>query len=330
MRQGSQLAHRLSLILSLILVMVFVMALSACSLASNPGPTIEQSSTSSQTSTTGSPTAGTSTDGTSTTGSPATPTPAPIPITKCSQVSGFSTAGTISTGSHFSEVSFHSNTVGFVAQKFETNNYQFEIINACTKSTTASAIRAYYASGLPTTGFLHISTFPYHGNASSACGDPYCWYKDGSHPSFQARRYVSLENVTVHGSVVSYSLRLSIAPIVRTGVVIQGTYHYDFDLVSNTDVWWEQVTSTERKMAPENGATIANIGVTNFTNVTVAQLKGKSYSSSALDGNNDSSNQLVNGDVWAVHTDLGSYVKVVVTTYGYNLTVTYVWYEYAF
>jgi hypothetical protein len=180
-------------------------------------------------------------------------------------------------------VGFHSNTVGSIVQTFETNNYQFEIINACTKSTTASAIRAYYASGHPTKGFVQTSTFPYHGNASSACGDPYCWYKDASHPSFQVRRHVSLENVTVHGSVVSYSLRLSIAPIVRTGVVIQGTYHYDFDLVTNTDVWWEQVTSTVRKMVPENGATIANIGVANFTSVTVAQLKGKSYSSSVLD-----------------------------------------------
>ncbi len=322
--------------LAVLLVLLLGIALSGCEFAGNAGgTTLEPSSAFSQTATASSsaaatPTDDTSTGGTSTGGSPSSPTPTAVPVTSCSQLSGFGSAGSISAGPHFSEVSFHSNTVGFVAQKFETNNFQFEIINACTKSTTTSAIRSYYAGGLPTTGFVKSSTFPYKGNASSACGDPYCWYKDGSHPSFQARRYVSLENVTAHGSVVSYSLRLSIAPIVRTGVVIQGTYEYDFDLVSSPDVWWQQVSSTVRKMTPEHGATIVNIGVTNFTNVTLAQVKSKSFSTTPLDGNNDSSNQLVNGDVWAVHTDLGSYAKVVVTSYNYDITITYVWYEYSF
>ena len=322
MRHGPQHtphhAGNFSLGFLFLVVFTLVITLSACSLGTNPTSTAEQSSTSSPTSTTG--------------GSPATPTPTqpPVPVTNCSQVSGFGSAGSISAGLHFSDVSFYANTIGFIAQKFETNNYQFEIINACTKSTTVGTIHSYYASGLPSSGFAQSSTYPYNGNASAACGDPYCWFNASSHPSFQAGRYVSLEGVTAHGSVVTYSLRLSIAPIVRTGIIIQGTFHYDFDLVSNTDVWWEQITSTVRKMAPENGATIANIGVTNFTNVTYAQLKGKSYSTSPLDGNNDSSNQLVTGDVFAVHTDLGSYVKAVVTNYGYDITLTYVWYEYTF
>ena len=322
MRHGPHHAGNFSLGFLFLVVFTSVITLSACNFATNPTSTAEQSSTASPTSTTSA----------STGGSPATATPTqpPVPVTNCSQVSGFGSAVSISAGSHFTNVSFQANTIGFIAQKFETNSYQFEIINACTKSTTVGAIHSYYASGLPSSGFAQSSTYPYNGNASAACGDPYCWFNASSHPSFQAGRYVSLEGVTAHGSVVTYSLRLSIAPIVRTGIVIQGTYHYDFDLVSNTDVWWEQVTSTIRKMAPENGATVANIGVTNFANVTYAQLKGKSYSASPLDGNDDSSNQLVNGDVWAVHTDLGAYVKVLVTSYGHDMTVTYVWYEYTF
>jgi hypothetical protein len=320
MRHGPRHTGNFSLGFLFLVVFTLVITLSACNFATNPTSTAEQSSTSSPTSTTSA----------STGGSTPTPTQPPIPVTNCSQVSGFGSAVSISAGLHFSEVNFQANTIGFIAQKFETNSYQFEIINACTKSTTVGAIHSYYASGLPSSGFAQSSTYPYNGNASAACGDPYCWFNASSHPSFQAGRYVSLESVTAHGSVVTYSLRLSIAPIVRTGIVIQGTYHYDFDLVSNTDVWWEQVTSTIRKMAPENGATVANIGVTNFANVTYAQLKGKSYSTSPLDGNDDSSNQLVNGDVWAVHTDLGAYVKVLVTSYGHDMTVTYVWYEYTF
>ena len=258
------------------------------------------------------------------------PTPTPVPVTNCSQVSGFGSAGGISAGPHFTEVGFPSGTVGFAQQPFEANSFQFRIIRACTNGTSVSAINSYYASKLPSTGFAQSSTFPYKGNASTACGDPYCWYKGSAHPSFQASRYVSLESVTAVGSVVTYNLRLSITPLVFNNISIQGTYYYDFDLVDNTDVWWEQVTSTQRDMHPVNGATLANIGVTNFGNVTAVQLEGLSYSSTPIDGNNDSSNKLVNGDIWAVHTDGGHYVKVKVVTYGYTIVIDYVLYDYTF
>jgi hypothetical protein len=266
---------------------------------------------------------------TATTSSAPTPTSA-TPVTSCSQLSFFGSAGAISAGSHFPEVGFPSGTVGFVNQTSEDNSYQFRIISACTTNTTVSAINSYYASKLPSTGFAQSSTFPYHGNASSACGDPYCWYNGSAHPSFQASRYVSLEQVVADGSVVTYNLRLCITPIFFNNITIKGTFSYDFDLVDNTDVWWEQVTSTQRDMHPQNGATIANIGVTNFANVTVAELKGLSFSSTPIDGNNDSSNKLVNGDVWAVHTDGGHLVKVLVVSYGYNIVLNYVFYDYWF
>ncbi|MGO8947269.1 MAG: hypothetical protein ACLQUY_06330 [Ktedonobacterales bacterium] len=269
---------------------------------------------------------------TATTASPPTPTPSPTPapITSCAQVSGFGSAGAISTGSNFSEVSFPAHTVGFVQQTFEDNSYQFRIISACTSATTTSAIRSYFASGLPPTGFAQSSTFPYNGTTSSGCGDPYCWFKGTAHPSFQATRYISLESVTAVGSVVTYNLRLCITPLVFNNITIKGTYEYDFDLVDNTDVWWDQLTLTERSMAPVNGATIANIGVTNFADVTAVQLHGLSYSNTPIDGNDDSTNKLVNGDVWAVHTDGGHYVKVLVVTYGYNIVIDYVLYDYSF
>jgi hypothetical protein len=261
---------------------------------------------------------------------PPAPTATLAPVANCSQVSGFGSAGAISAGSHFTEVGFPSSTVGFVKQTFEDNSYQFRIISACTNGTTVSAIRSYYASKLPSTGFAQSSTFPYQGKASSACGDPYCWYNGSAHPSFQASRYVSLEYVTAAGSVVIYNLRLSITPLGPNNITIPGTNAYDFDLVDNPDVNWSIITSTQREMEPLNGSTLANIGVTNFANVTAVQLEGLSYSSTPIDGNNDSSNELVNGDVWAVHTDGGHLVKVLVVSYGYNIVLNYIVYEYTF
>ena len=79
-----------------------------------------------------------------------------------------------------------------------------------------------------------------------------------------------------------------------------------------------------------SGSTLTNIGVTNFANVTDAQLRGLSYGGSPIDGNNDSTNKLVNGDVWAVHTDGGHFVKVKVVTYGFNIVLDYVVYDFTF
>jgi hypothetical protein len=311
------------------LVLALSALLSACSSSAAGTPTTQLPTTATDTPTSGTGGGGSTPTTGSTPVSNVTPAPTPIPITTCAQVSGFASAGGVSTGANFTEVGFPANTVGFVKQIFETNSYQFEILSACTQGASAGYIRTYFTTGLPGTGFPQSSTFPYQGNASAACGDPYCWYKDGSHPSFQARRYISLENVTSVGSVATYDLRLSIAPLART-TTINGTFAYDFDLVSAEDVRWNQVSPTIRNMAPLNGATIVNIGVTNFANVTAAQLKGLAYSTTPIDGNNDSTNQLVNGDVFAVKTDIGHYVKVLVTSYGYNIALSYVLYDLTF
>jgi hypothetical protein len=308
----------------LLAVMIFCLAvlLSACSTTANTTVTTPPTGQPQPSVSAGAPTA--------TSRPVSVPTATSVPVTSCTQVSGFGGAGSISAGSQFTEVSFPSNTVGFVAQTFEDNSYQFRIISACTKGTTASAIRSFYASKLPPTGFAQSSTFPYKGNSSSACGDPYCWFRGTAHPSFQATQYVSLEAVAALGSVVTYNLRLCITPLVFNNITINGADSYDFDLVDNPDVAWNQVTATIRNMEPVNGATLANIGVTNFANVTDAQLRGLSYGTSPIDGNNDSTNKLVNGDVWAVLTDGGHYVKVKVVTYGLNIIIDYVLYDYTF
>ena len=312
-------------IFPLVLALALTALLSACS-SSATGTTSAQTPTTTETATGG--------DGTPTSGSTpdSSATPTPTPVTSCAQVSGFSSAGSVSTGSAFSEVGFPANTVGFVKQLSETNSYQFKILSACTKGQSTGYIHTYFKSGLPSTGFAQSSTYPYKGNASAACGDPYCWYKDGSHPSWEARRYISLENVTSVGSVVTYDLRLSIAPLTHMAT-IQGTYTYDLDQPTSDDVQWDQVTSTTRHMDPTNGATLVNMGSVSFKSVTVAQLKGLSYSTTPIDGS-DATNKLANGDVFAVHTGSGHYVKVQVVSTGpapsHTLSITYVLYDMSF
>ncbi len=120
-------------------------------------------------------------------------------------------------------------------------------------------------------------------------------------------------------------------PVISSGTgTLQGTFSFDFDsgmqTSSGSDVFWNQQTSVVRSMVPENGATIVNLGVVNFNSITKAQLQSYSYSTTPIDGNNDATNQLVNGDVFAVHTSDGHYAKVKIVTYGYNLQIQWVTY----
>ncbi len=82
----------------------------------------------------------------------------------------------------------------------------------------------------------------------------------------------------------------------------------------------------QAQMVPLSSATLVNLGIVNFNNITLAKLQSYSYSTTPIDGNNDSTNQLVNGDVFAVHTSSGNYAKVLVLSYGYNIQIQWVTY----
>jgi len=153
-------------------------------------------------------------------GSGSTPTVSTTPVTTgtpgssgstgsfadCAHASGFSSASPADAGSSFPDVAFPDGSVS-VAQSPFTDTYHFQIIKVCTDSSTANAVRSFFASGLPSDGWSHVSYYPYHGDPTSACGDPYCWRMGGS-----PVRYVSLETVSTNGSVALYSLRLAISP----------------------------------------------------------------------------------------------------------------------
>jgi hypothetical protein len=122
------------------------------------------------------------------------------------------------------------------------------------------------------------------------------------------------------------------ATIVWSGSgTLQGTFSFDFDgggqTSSGADVFWRQQTSVERKLEPQNGAQLVNLGVVNFDGLAPESLQGLAYSSSSINGNNDSSNQLVTGDVFAVRTSSGNLAKVKVVLYGYNLSLQWVTYK---
>ena len=115
--------------------------------------------------------------------------------------------------------------------------------------------------------------------------------------------------------------------------VLKGTWLFDLDTgtqegaLPGADIWWEQMTPTARQMVPQNGATIINLGAVDFVSLSAAGLQGLPYGTAPIPGNDDPTNKLVPGDVFAVKTTQGNFAKVLVDAYGYNLTITWVTYQ---
>jgi hypothetical protein len=119
------------------------------------------------------------------------------------------------------------------------------------------------------------------------------------------------------------------ANVVSSGTgVIHGTFTFDVDTGTEaspaSDVFWEQINAVARQMRPLNGATLVNLGRVNFDSLTAKRLSKLKYSSAPIPANADPTNQLVEGDVFAVHSKAGNFAKIKVLSYGYNLGIQWV------
>jgi hypothetical protein len=124
------------------------------------------------------------------------------------------------------------------------------------------------------------------------------------------------------------------AVVLKQGtIVLKGTFTFNLDTgvegnpIATADIQWVQQTALIRNMAPLNAARIVNLGVVDFASLSPDSLQHLTYGTTPIVGNNDASNKLVNGDVFAVITNGGNYAKVKVDVYGYNLTIDWVTYQ---
>ena len=124
-----------------------------------------------------------------------TATPSGDPSSACRAISGFSGARSASAGSSFPDVPFPPASLGYQISTTYYGSYLSRRIEICGPALSADGARAFMLANMPADGWTQSSTFPYEGNPSRACGDPYCWTQDSS-PAY----YVSLEQVSQRGS----------------------------------------------------------------------------------------------------------------------------------
>ncbi len=125
--------------------------------------------------------------------------------------------------------------------------------------------------------------------------------------------------------------------VVSSGTkVLKGTWVFDCEsgnLGGGTggpaDIWWEQIDTVHRQMVPITGAAIAYLGKVNYATLTPNILQALPYGTVPIPGNNNASNQLKPGHVFAVRTKSGNFCKIRVITYGYNLKIEWTTYRLA-
>jgi sugar lactone lactonase YvrE len=140
--------------------------------------------------------------------------------------------------------------------------------------------------------------------------------------------------VEFNGKVSVLDLVRPLVGVVSQGtIVIKGTWIFDCEtgtlggLGTTGDIWWEQIDTVKRQMVPQNGAKIVNLGPVDFNSLTHVELQNLPYGTTPIPGNNDASNKLVNGDVFAVLTNAGNFTKIKVLNYGYDMKVQWVTYQ---
>ena len=122
-------------------------------------------------------------------------------------------------------------------------------------------------------------------------------------------------------------------PIALGTGTIPGTFRFDVDSGRATgasrtsDLLWQQPTAVLRQMAPENGATLVNLGVRDFDSISGETLPDLPYSTAPIPGNALGTNLLVPGDVFAVRSTDGNFSKVKVVTYARDLGVQWVTFD---
>lgn len=133
-----------------------------------------------------------------------------------------------------------------------------------------------------------------------------------------AGKLSSLDLIRGYGDIASQGL-----------ATLHGTWIFDFDTGVEVDyagnaigdVWWRQKTNVKRQIERWSGAEIAYLGTLNFNSVSYADLQGVVFGTVPIIGNDDSTNLLVPGAMFAVRTNAGNYAKVRVESYGYNLQI---------
>jgi hypothetical protein len=130
--------------------------------------------------------------------------------------------------------------------------------------------------------------------------EPEDWYLPGPDDSWTSFRFTSDAPRTIFDSTAGTS-------------TLRGTFSFDFDQGAESqggDVFWEQFTASTRALVPKGTARLADLGAANFDQLGPDQLMSAPFTTTPISGNEDATDRLQVGRVFAVFTNGGRYSKV--------------------
>jgi hypothetical protein len=94
---------------------------------------------------------------------------------------------------------------GFSANDTGTGHgsYTLQLAGVCTPAMTPNQVESYYAANMLAQGWSQSATFPTQSSASSPCGDPYCWKRDGGN---NITLYLALQSVQALSTAATYAV----------------------------------------------------------------------------------------------------------------------------
>jgi hypothetical protein len=122
-------------------------------------------------------------------------------------------------------------------------------------------------------------------------------------------------------------------PVFSSGeLMVRGTWHCDLDAGAETagaaDFWWQEYTPVKRSLTPQNGAAFYVVGVRDFDSLKFAELEHFPFSAQPIDGSDvKGENDIPKGTVVAYRTRQSRLGKLLIESYGRNLTIRWVTYE---
>lgn len=253
----------------------------------------------------------------------ATAAPTVATVTSCADLPNFAHAGaTITNSTHFA-ITFPAHSVG-ISGDAESQGYQQRAITACTPDMTAASLTNALANQLTGAGWVAVT--PSQSGPACEAGAAGCWQftetpeivTNGGHIT----KFVSLEQVQTQGNIVTYTLRLTIAPFAGgSGTFTNAKPDFSVDLAPTPDLHWNGGTQfalvQAALYAPLPGA---------FAAATFTQVENLPFTH-----NNGQPITLHEGEPVGLKSNGGHFAKFVITNAG-NSTISfqYVTYSYGF
>lgn len=82
----------------------------------------------------------------------------------------------------------------------------------------------------------------------------------------------------------------------------------------DSDIWWEHINRTQRKLVAKNGAKLVKLDKIDFEEINLEYLKSVKYSEEEIIGD-DEKNQLKPGSIIGIKTNKGNYAKLIIDNY---------------